>query len=49
MSKSVVIGVRIPPELNDKIEQIARKEYISKSAVIRKLVAKALENEADKK
>ncbi|RLI76203.1 CopG family transcriptional regulator [Archaeoglobales archaeon] len=40
---SRVVGVRLPPELNERIEEIARREYSSKSAVIRKLIAKALE------
>ena len=36
------IGIRVPPELNDQLQAIARREHNGISAVCRRLLAAAL-------
>jgi len=42
--ESVVVGVRLPPDLVNKIDEIAKEEKNPRSAVIRRLLVRALKN-----
>jgi len=37
-----VVGAELPPEMLKEIEKLAKEEYTSKSAIIRRLVADGL-------
>jgi len=45
MSYDVIISAKIPAEINDIIEHLAKQEFTSKSAIVRKFLIRGLEAE----
>jgi len=37
-----IVGAELPPEMLEEIEKLAKENYTSKSAIIRKLIADGL-------